>query len=105
MNLDRLIHEPARLRILAFLAGSERKHVSFNDLQNELGFTPGNLSVQLARLLEAKFITVKKSFKDNRPHTSVSLTARGLRALGEYLDEMERIIQSIRGHDQMREEE
>ncbi len=96
MNLDRLIHEPARLRILTYLAGSDRKSFSFNELQDELGFTPGNLSVQLKKLQEAKYITVKKSFKENKPHTSISLTDRGLKALKRYLDEMEGVIQSLR---------
>jgi DNA-binding MarR family transcriptional regulator len=95
-GLDKLIHERARLLILTYLAGSDETEVSFNELKDELALTPGNLSVQIGKLKDVKFVTVNKTFRRNKPYTTVSLTARGAEALDRYLEEMEKLIQSLR---------
>ena len=96
MALDKLIHEHSRLRIVTFLASSEKKAVSFGEIKQELEFTAGNLSIQLKKLNEAGYIGIKKTFKDNKPLTTVTLKAKGLKAFEEYLNEMESIIKSFK---------
>ncbi len=96
MRVDRVIHEPGRLRIVTYLAGADKRRAAFGEIQDALGFTSGNLSVQLKKLQEALYVTIEKSFVDNRPHTSVTLTSRGFRALEGYLAEMEALIRSVR---------
>lgn len=91
-RLDKVIHERARLVILTYLASSEKRETSFTELKDILGFTPGNLSVQLKNLDEAGYVTIRKTFKDNKPFTSVEITAKGSKALQDYLQEMEAII-------------
>jgi DNA-binding MarR family transcriptional regulator len=94
--IDKIIHERARLLILTCLSSSEKRAVSFIELQEKLEFTPGNLSVQLKRLKEADYVRIQKTFKDNKPHTSVSITTVGKKALNRYLDEMEDLIKRLR---------
>jgi DNA-binding MarR family transcriptional regulator len=94
--LDKTIHERSRLLILAHLAGSEKKETSFNELKEKLGLTPGNLSVQLKKLKAAGYIKIKKTFKDDKPYTTVSITPQGTGSLMNYLDEMEGLIKDLR---------
>ncbi len=92
---DKVIHERGRLLILTYLASSEKKAVSFSELQEKLGFTSGNLSVQLKTLKKAEYVTVDKQFKDNKPLTTASITPPGRKALSKYLEDMQKLIQMI----------
>ncbi len=96
LNLDRVIHERARLMILTHLASSEENEVGFTELRDSLGFTPGNLSVQLRTLEEAGYIATAKRFVDRKPFTGVSLTVAGVEALETYLGELESLIATLR---------
>lgn len=97
-GLDKLIHERARLHILTHLASMEETAISFNELQEKLGFTSGNLSIQLKKLKAAHYVKIKKTFKDNKPFTTVSITSQGMNALNDYLDEMEGLIKALRSY-------
>ena len=81
-EIDRLIHEPVRLKILAYL--SEVEKADFVFLVSRLDLTVGNLSAHLSKLSDADYIQIEKSFKNNRPHTMVSLTGRGRDAFDSY---------------------
>jgi DNA-binding MarR family transcriptional regulator len=96
-NPNRIIHERARLLILTYIASSNKDRTTFNELQNSIGLTSGNLSVQIRKLEEAGYLAVIKEFKDKKPLTSVQLTSKGSLALREYVDEMGSIIQSLSG--------
>ena len=95
-GLDKLIHERARLLILIHLASQEKTEIPFNELQERLGFTSGNLSIQLKKLKAAEYVKISKTFKDNKPFTTVSITLQGAKALNSYLDEMEGLIKTLR---------
>jgi DNA-binding transcriptional ArsR family regulator len=94
-ELDRIIHEPARLQIISYLA-TGGPEVSFSELAEKLGLTAGNLSVQLKKLEEAGYLTIAKSFKDNRPLTSVTVSRLGMEALKLYLQELEEMIDRLK---------
>lgn len=96
MALDRIIHERSRLRIVTYLAGVDPQGAGFNEIRDALDLTAGNLSVQLTRLKDAGYAAIKKTFRNNRPHTEIRLTERGRRALDAYLAEMEEIIRTVR---------
>ncbi len=96
MGLDKIIHEQSRLKILTLLAGSDQKETGFTELQTRLELSSGNLSVQLKKLSEAGYVAIKKSFKDNKPYTGVSISRKGLAALEGYVDEMEGPIRELR---------
>ena len=95
-ELNKIIHERSRLLVLTHLASNKDMEVSFNEIKEKMNFTPGNLSVQLKKLDEAGYITISKSFRDNKPHTAVSITLKGIEALNNYLEEMEDLIRGLR---------
>lgn len=94
---DKVIHERVRLLILTYLAGKPDTTVSFNELKEGLELTAGNLSVQIRNLESAGYVTVHKQIRNRKPETTLSLTPDGLKSLMDYLDEMERIIRTVKG--------
>ncbi len=95
-DLDKIIHERVRLRILTYLASSQKKVVSFSELQKQLELTSGNLSVQIKKLKTVGYVEIVKSFKDNKPYTTIKITTKGFDALKEYVNEMESILSSLK---------
>lgn len=93
---DKIIHERARLLILTFLASSDAKAVAFGQIRNALDFTAGNLSVQLKTLEEAGYIAITKEFRNNKPLTQATLTAKGSAALKRYVEQMDGLIKRLR---------
>lgn len=94
--LDKIIHERSRLLILMNLISNEKQEISFNELLKKIEFTSGNLSAQLKKLREADYVSIRKTFKDNKPYTTVSITLKGTKALNNYLDEMEGLIKALK---------
>jgi DNA-binding MarR family transcriptional regulator len=89
-ELDRLVHEPARLKILAYL--SVVMSADFVYLLSRTGLTWGNLSSHMSKLEEAGYIEVQKDFKDKRPHTMLSLTNEGRAAFDTYRQNMLQLL-------------
>jgi DNA-binding transcriptional ArsR family regulator len=81
-EIDRVIHEPARLMIVALLAAVVE--ADFQYLRNATGLTQGNLSTHLSRLEEAGYIAIEKSFRGKYPLTICRLTERGREVLDNY---------------------
>ncbi len=82
-NLDRLIHEPSRLAIVAVLSACESADFAY--LLNATGLSKGNLSAQLSKLEDGGYVAIIKGFKGKYPNTTCSLTAAGQRAFNIYL--------------------
>ncbi len=97
LDIDRIIHEPARLVILAVL--SKVEWVDFNFLLTATGLTKGNLSKQSAKLQEAGYINIEKYFKGRVPATRYRITARGKTALDTYWQHMSELQQSMQKPD------
>ncbi len=93
-ELDRLIHERARLGIISALAVNDS--LSFNDLKRLLKTTDGNLSVHARKLEEAGYVSCHKFFEGRIPRTEYRLAAAGRRALDQYLKDMEAVIRLAR---------
>jgi DNA-binding MarR family transcriptional regulator len=93
-ELDRLIHERARLGIVSALAANAS--LTFSDLKRLLATTDGNLSVHARKLEEAGYIACSKSFEGRMPKTEYSLTPAGRRAFERYLNHMEALIHAMR---------
>jgi len=90
-GLERVIHEKARLSILASLAG-HADGLLFNDLKGLCALTDGNLSRQLQVLQEAGFVEVWKGVKNKRPQTLCRLTPQGRRRFVEYVGTLEAVV-------------
>ena len=81
-EVDRMIHEPARLMIVSLLAAV--KEADFRYLQEATGLTKGNLSVHLSKLEEAGYIGIEKTFRGKYPLTMCRLSDRGKKVLDNY---------------------
>ncbi len=82
--LDPLLHSQLRLAIMSLLVSEEK--ADFNRIKEVTGATSGNISVQIQKLEQAKYLKVTKSFKNNYPHTEAALTPIGLDAFEAYVE-------------------
>jgi len=94
-DLNEIIHQPVRLRIMAALvtlkAGDE---VDFTYLRDLLDVTDGNLGAHLRKLEEAGYIAVNKVFVERKPRTYVSATPEGRQVFREHVAALEAILKS-----------
>ena len=81
-DLDRVIHEPGRLMIVALLSAVER--ADFLYLLHETGINKGTLSSHISRLEEAGYIAVTKTYRGKVPQTLLRLTGAGRKAFEQY---------------------
>lgn len=91
VQLDPVIHSRIRLAILSILASV--KEASFHYLKETIGTTDGNLSANLSKLEEARYISIKKAFKGKKPLTTCRITDKGTKAFSEYLKALESYIE------------
>jgi DNA-binding MarR family transcriptional regulator len=92
-ELDAFLHEPARLRVMVFLAMVEA--ADFMYLLRQTGLSRGNLSVQTSRLESAGWVSASKREVDGRLRTTFALTTEGLRALRGYKSAMQELLAAI----------
>jgi len=81
-NIEKVIHEPARLKILIYL--NIVKSADFVFLLNKTGLTKGNLSSHITKLENVRYLKVEKEFIDKIPRTLISITASGRDSLKLY---------------------
>jgi DNA-binding transcriptional ArsR family regulator len=93
MSIDRIIHEPARLIIVAILYAVES--ADFLYLLREAGLTKGNLSSHLSRLEDAGYVDIEKTFQGKIPRTICRLTDSGRVAFEGYRKRLKRAIDSM----------
>ena len=92
-EIDRVVHEPARLMLMAVLYVIESADFTF--LMNLTGITWGNLSAHLSKLEETGYLEVEKSFKGRRPNTMLRLTPQGRAAFQAYRKTMKQLLDSL----------
>ncbi len=95
MEIDKIIHEPARLRIMMILSGIDE--ADFNFMVSTLEMTRGNLSSHMDRLEQAGYVKILKSFNGKIPNTGYRLTKMGKRALSKYWEALEEIRELRKG--------
>lgn len=93
MDIDRIIHAPARLLILSLLYVVESGDYVF--LMRQTGLTWGNLSTHMAKLEKAGYIEIVKEFVDRKPHTMARLTILGREAFRDYRKRMKQVLDGI----------
>lgn len=91
--LDRLIHEPARLRLMTLLYVVDEADFVF--LSDRTGLTAGNISSHMSRLEDARYVEVSKTFVDRRPRTVYRLTRSGRLAFERYRDALDGLFAGI----------
>lgn len=91
MELDKIVHESNRLRIMMILSGLDA--ADFNFLLGTLSLTRGNLSRHIEKLESAGYLKVNKSFKGKVPNTSYQLMEKGSKALAQYWQNIDEVRQ------------
>ncbi len=92
-GIDKVIHEPARLMILATLSAVESADFLF--VARQTGLTRGNLSSHMSKLETAAYIDITKEFVDKIPRTLLRITEDGRSALQHYIQNMKQILHEI----------
>ena len=93
VEIDRVIHEPARLLLVATLSVVESADFLF--LMNQTQLTRGNLSSHLSKLEAAGYVEIKKEFVEKIPRTLLSLTDEGRNAFLKYRQKMQQVLDSF----------
>lgn len=92
-EVDRLIHEPARLVVMASLYVVESADYMF--LMRQAGLTWGNLSAHLSKLEEAGYILIEKTYRGKRPYTLVRLSEKGRIVFKNYMQQMKSVLDNL----------
>ena len=93
IEIDRLIHEPARLIIMANLYVVDE--ADFVYLAQQTGLTHGNINTHMARLQAGNYVAVEKMFVGNRPRTVYRITEEGRVALQQYRQQVGDLLADI----------
>lgn len=93
MELNKLVHQPTRLRIFAYLY--RHGETSFSELVDELDQTEGNLSSHLQRMEDAGAVDIEKEFVERKPQTSYELTDEGERLFEEHVEKLEQLLDRL----------
>lgn len=90
-DLDPILHSQLRLSIVSILMTVEETNFSF--IKESTNAAAGNISIQIKKLQQAGYIKVEKSFRNNYPNTSVSITRKGIKAFEEYVNNLKKYIE------------
>ena len=82
--LNPLLQAQLRLSVISLLLTVTE--ADFVWLKEKTGATAGNLSVQIEKLAEAEYISVRKEIIGKKPRTTCTLTDKGRQALKEYIE-------------------
>ena len=94
LQIDRVIHEKGRMAIMSLLAASPE--LSFTEMRETLSMTDGNLTSHIRTLQEAGYVSIAKTYQNNRPLTTCSLTVAGRKAFATYIDLLDQIVRQTK---------
>lgn len=89
-ELDKILHQPVRTRITAYLA--TRGQATFSDLKRELEITDGNLEAHMKKLVAARYVEIEKQEIDNRTQTLYALSKFGEERFRKYVDTLQSVL-------------
>jgi DNA-binding transcriptional ArsR family regulator len=95
IEIDKLLHEPARLKIMSNIF--TMTSTDFLLLKKQTGLSSGNLSAHLIKLEKAGYVSIQKKFKGRRPHTTLKITKKGKEAFSSY---KKKLISVINGNSE-----
>jgi len=93
-DLDPILHSQLRLSIISILMTVEEAEFTF--IKESTGAAAGNISIQIKKLQEAGYVKVEKTFKNNYPNTSVSITSKGIKAFEDYVNNLKKYINPLK---------
>ena len=92
MELDRIIHQPVRTRIVAFLAS--RGPTDYVTLRDALELTDGHMTTHMRELVGSEYVSFEKDFVDNKkPRTTYKLSPLGRKQFAAYLKTLKEIVE------------
>ena len=94
LEIDKIIHEPARLQIMTQLYVVDE--ADFIYIMRQTGLTWGNLSSHMSKLEEAGYIDVKKEFQEKKPRTILSMTKSGRVAFEKYRKMLDKVFEGLK---------
>ena len=89
-DLDPILHSQLRLSIVSILVTVDEANFTF--IQETTKAAAGNISIQIKKLQEAGYVKVEKTFKNNYPNTSISITSKGTKAFEDYVSNLKKYI-------------
>lgn len=93
IEIDKMLHEPARLKIMAKIYVLDNADFLF--LKQQTGLSSGNLSAHLIKLEKAGYVSIKKKFQGRRPHTTLKITKKGRDAFSSYKKKIIKVFEEI----------
>jgi len=93
MDFDKLVHQPTRLEIFAYLYRHDE--AAFSEIVDELDLTEGNLASHMNKLEDADCVAVEKQFVDDTPQTTYRLTDHGRETFEDHVGQLEALIESL----------
>ena len=94
LEIDKIIHEPARLQIMTQLYVVDE--ADFIYIMRQTGLTWGNLSSHMTKLEDAGYIEVRKEFQEKKPHTILNITAAGRKAFERYRKTLDKVFEGLK---------
>ena len=92
-ELDPLIHQALRLKIMAALTALDPKQqLNFVELRAGTGATDGNLGAHLQKLEEGGYVVIEKTFVKKKPCSFVQVTNQGRAAFEQHVAALKGII-------------
>ncbi len=89
-DLDPILHSQLRLSIVSILMSVDE--ANFNFIKETTKSAAGNISIQIKKLQKAEYVKVKKTFKNNYPNTTISITSKGIKAFEDYVNNLKKYI-------------
>jgi len=90
MDLDKVLHQPVRTRIVAFI--TTHGEATFTDLKKALHITDGNLEAHMKKLIQTGYVEMSKETGEGRPQTMYALTKTGLDAFQQYVESLQVLL-------------
>jgi len=89
-ELDRIIHQPVRTKIMAYLVNT--RTCDYTTLKKTLELSDGHMSTHMKELLESGYVEMEKAFVDNKPKTTYKITKEGKKRFAEYVNALKTLI-------------
>ncbi len=93
LEIDKIIHEPARLQIMTQLYVVDE--ADFIYIMRQTGLTWGNLSSHMTKLEDAGYIGVRKEFQEKKPRTILNITPSGRKAFERYREMLDKVFEDL----------
>jgi len=90
IEIDKLIHEPSRLKIVVQLYAVES--ADFVYLKRQIGLTWGNLSAHLSKLESAGYVEITKTIVSKKTQTILRLTNKGRESFEVYSKNLKKVL-------------